>query len=125
MQGPDGQVTGIDHIPELTDMSQANLRKAKDTAAMLESGSIKIVTGDGRLGYAANGPYDAIHVGAAASEIHQELIDQLKSPGRMFLPVEENWGNQYMWRVEKDNEGKVTKERLFGVLFVPLTDRRN
>ena len=28
------------------------------------------------------GPYDAIHVGAAAASMHQSLIDQLKAPGR-------------------------------------------
>lgn len=31
------------------------------------------------------GPYDAIHVGAAASEIHQSLVDQLNSPGRWVV----------------------------------------
>jgi hypothetical protein len=32
-------------------------------------------------------PYQVIHVGAAAPHIPQELIDQLDSPGRMFIPV--------------------------------------
>ena len=36
----------------------------------------------GRLGYAEGSPYDAIHVGAAAADFHQPLIDQLKAPGR-------------------------------------------
>ena len=35
------------------------------------------------------GPYDAIHVGAAAPTLPQPLIDQLACPGRMFIPVGE------------------------------------
>jgi len=31
-------------------------------------------------------------------------------------------GSQYIWTVDKDEQGVVTKERLFGVRYVPLTD---
>lgn len=31
------------------------------------------LVGDGRLGHAADGPYDAIHVGAAADILPQEV----------------------------------------------------
>ena len=37
---------------------------------------------DGRLGFEEGAPYDAIHVGAAAAEVHQGLVEQLKAPGR-------------------------------------------
>jgi len=33
--------------------------------------------GDGRLGYAGEGPYDAIHVGAAAAQIPQAVCVKL------------------------------------------------
>ena len=42
---------------------------------------------DGRQGWPEFAPYDAIHVGAAAPEIPQPLIDQLKPGGRMLSPV--------------------------------------
>lgn len=47
----------------------------------------------------------------------QELVDQLAKPGRMFIPVddEEGWGGQSIWQVDKDAEGNVNKQRLFGV----------
>ncbi len=32
-----------------------------------------MVVGDGRKGYEAEGPYDAIHVGAAADELPRQL----------------------------------------------------
>jgi protein-L-isoaspartate O-methyltransferase len=69
------------------------------------------------------GPYDAIHVGAAADEIPQPLLDQLKAPGRMFIPVEEGY-SQYIYQVDKDKDGNVKRLRKEGVMYVPLTDAR-
>lgn len=43
--------------------------------------------------------------------------------GRIFIPVEDPDGyGQYIWTVDKDTKGDVTKKRLFGVRYVPLTD---
>lgn len=51
-----------------------------------------------------------------------KLIEQLKKPGRMFIPVEGEPGEgQSIWQVDKDVDGKVTRKKLFGVLYVPLT----
>lgn len=120
---PGGQVVGVEHIPQLCKMSVENLKKDRTHARMLEEGIIKIVQRDGRLGYPDAAPYDAIHVGAAASPIPQALIDQLKAPGRMFIPVEENY-SQYIWQVDKDKDGIVTKTKTYGVQYVPLTDAK-
>ena len=62
---------GIDHIDELIKWSQENVRK--DNPALLDSGRIKFVVGDGRKGYPADAPYNAIHVGAAAPTLPQEV----------------------------------------------------
>merc|ERR1711939_684708 len=60
---------------------------------------------------------------AAAVELHQELVDQLRSPGRIFIPVEDaRGGGQYIWVVDKDANGSVTKKKTYGVRYVPLTD---
>lgn len=40
---------------------------------MLKNENLKLISGDGRLGYEADAPYDAIHVGAAAAEIPQAV----------------------------------------------------
>ena len=39
------------------------------------------------LGAADRGPYNAIHVGAAAATMPQDLVDQLADNGRMVIPV--------------------------------------
>ena len=120
----DGKVVGVDHIQGLTDLATKNMRKSEEGRRLLDNGKVEIILGDGRKGYPEEAPYDAIHVGAAAATMHQDLIDQLKSPGRMFIPVEDTggWGSQWIWVVDKDKEGKVTRRKDMGVRYVPLTD---
>ncbi|KAI4124331.1 MAG: hypothetical protein LQ338_004844 [Usnochroma carphineum] len=118
--GPEGRVIGIDHIQGLVDLANANMAKSEEGREMLRSGKVRFIKGDGREGYREGGPYDAIHVGAAAREEHRALVEQLKAPGRMFIPV--GTGSQWIWVVDKDTEGKVRREKAFGVRYVPLTD---
>lgn len=76
---------------------------------------------DGRLGWPENAPYDAIHVGAAAPEIPQPLIDQLKPGGRLVIPVGKSF--QDLKVVDKKIDGSVTIQSKLSVRYVPLTSR--
>lgn len=128
-----GKVVGIDHIQELVDGANSNLKK-DGLGSNLDEGSILNVCGDGRKGMESEAPFDAIHVGAAARGIPQALIDQLKAPGRMFIPVQEEddgegglgggrgGGEQNIYQVEKLEDGRVERQKICGVLYVPLTD---
>lgn len=42
----------------------------------------------------------------------------------MFIPVEDEHDRdaQYVWRIEKDKDGNISRKRLFGVRYVPLTN---
>jgi protein-L-isoaspartate(D-aspartate) O-methyltransferase len=119
--GPSGSVIGIDHIQPLVDMGSTNMAKSKEGRRMLGSGQVKFVKGDGRKGWEEGAPYDAIHVGAAAAEHHSSLVEQLKAPGRLFVPVEEG-RSQYIFVIEKQEDGSVERKKLYGVQYVPLTD---
>ncbi|KAI9860151.1 MAG: hypothetical protein M1813_006261 [Trichoglossum hirsutum] len=119
---PDGLIIGVDHIQGLVDLAVNNVKKSKDGQALLESKRVQFIKGDGRLGYEEGGPYDAIHVGAAAASVHQPLIDQLKSPGRIFIPVEDGFYMQHIWIIDKKEDGTVEKKKMYGVSYVPLTD---
>ena len=117
-------VVGIEHIRALRNLGESNMRKSPSGRRLLDEGIAKFVYGDGRKGWSEDAPYDVIHVGAAATCVHDELLRQLKAPGRMFIPVEDvdGWGSQSVWCVDKDERGSVKREKLFGVMYVPLTD---
>ncbi|KAL6709526.1 hypothetical protein ACN47E_001461 [Coniothyrium glycines] len=119
--GPSGSVIGIDHIQPLVDMANRNIAKSAEGRQMLDSGQVKFVLGDGRKGWKEGAPYDAIHVGAAAAEHHQELTEQLKAPGRLFVPVAEG-RLQHIYVIDKDEKGEIERKKMYGVQYVPLTD---
>jgi protein-L-isoaspartate(D-aspartate) O-methyltransferase len=118
---PQGTVIGIEHIQPLVDLATTNMSKSEEGRQLQTSGHVKFIKADGRKGWPGEAPYDAIHVGAAAVELHKELIDQLKAPGRLFIPVEDGW-EQYIFVVDKKEDGTVEKKKLYGVRYVPLTD---
>ncbi|XP_048329388.1 protein-L-isoaspartate O-methyltransferase 1 isoform X2 [Ziziphus jujuba] len=120
MVGPQGHAVGVEHIPELVSSSIQNIEKSA-AASLLKEGSLQVHVGDGRLGWPELAPYDAIHVGAAAPEIPQPLIDQLKPGGRMVIPV----GNifQDLKVVDKNLDGSVSVRSETSVRYVPLTTR--
>lgn len=83
---------------------------------------IKLVVGDGRLGYLEEAPYDAIHVGAAANPVPKALLDQLSVGGCLFIPVGAEYGSQMIKTYVKRENGSFDVESLMGVRYVPLTD---
>ncbi|PHH59458.1 hypothetical protein CDD81_3188 [Ophiocordyceps australis] len=126
--GSGGRVVGLEHIDALRDLGEANMRRSDRGRELLDKGSVEFVLGDGRMGWEEQGgKWDVIHVGAAAKEVHPQLLAQLKAPGCIFIPVDddEDGTSQHIWRIEQDKEGKLSKKQLFGVRYVPLTDAPN
>ncbi len=82
---------------------------------------VKIINGDGSKGYAEKAPYDRIVVTAAAPNVPQPLVDQLKAGGIMLIPVGSVSLFQNLLKITKAQNGKIKQENLGGVAFVPLT----
>jgi protein-L-isoaspartate(D-aspartate) O-methyltransferase len=94
------------------------------TKALLESlgyTNVHVKIGDGYAGWPAHAPFDGIIVTAAAKEVPQPLIDQLKPGGRMIIPVKRSFMAQELMLIEKDARGEISREDVLPVRFVPLT----
>jgi protein-L-isoaspartate(D-aspartate) O-methyltransferase len=75
--------------------------------------------GDGMEGKPTYGPYDKILVTAAASEIPEKLLQQLKIGGIMVIPVGDRF-SQSMVRIIKESETNYKKTNHGSFVFVPL-----
>lgn len=75
--------------------------------------------GDGYLGKPQYGPYDGILVTAAAPDVPDQLLKQLKIGGRLVIPVGGS-DTQVMKRIVRmgDDEYETTEHGLFA--FVPM-----
>jgi protein-L-isoaspartate(D-aspartate) O-methyltransferase len=107
------QVFTIERIPALGDASAARLKS-------LGYSNIEYRSGNGYDGWPEHAPYDAIIVTAAASHIPQVLIEQLRSGGRLVIPVGLPNLPQELMLVEKDEQGEIHTRYILGVAFVPL-----
>ena len=94
---------------------------AKERLTSLGYDNVTVRAGDGYLGWEERAPFDAILVTAAAPEIPQPLVDQLKPGGIMIIPVGPRSQVQSLRRIQKAEDGSTANEEIIPVVFVPLT----
>ena len=92
--------------------------KSKKIVSDFNRNNIKLIFGDGYMGSEIDAPFDAIIITAAPDEIPKSLIQQLKTHGRMIMPLNKN-GKQILLRIKNTPKGVIMKE-IDDVLFVPM-----
>jgi protein-L-isoaspartate(D-aspartate) O-methyltransferase len=113
----DGIVPNISS--ECGDVSDGAGHSASDDDGNAVKAVVVVRHGDGWGGAPDLAPFDAIHVGAAASELPPALVAQLAVGGRMVIPVGER-ECQSLLRVDKGADGNLTTTELCKVRYVPL-----
>jgi len=86
--------------------------------------NIKYFYGDGYEGLPTFAPFDRVIVTAAAPYIPEKLVTQLKTGGKMVIPVGEG-NTQLMLRLTKLPDGSTSREELEKFSFVPMVEGRN
>ncbi len=107
------RVYSIEIVQVLAVAAEKSLRE-------LQYQNIEIRIGDGYKGWPEKAPFDAIVVTAAAPQVPEALLAQLKAGGKMVIPVGAAGGTQELLLITKDADGKSREKRILPVRFVPL-----
>ena len=107
--GPEGEIIGVELIPELVLYGIENLKKYNFANAKIIQAQKEV------FGFPDKAPFDKILVSAAAESLPQTLVGQLKIGGRMVIPIESS-----VWRIDKKSEKEIDKKEFRGFAFVPL-----
>ena len=110
-----GHVYTVEIVKGLAETARKNIMNAG------YGDRVTIIMGDGSKGYPEKAPFDRMLVTAAAPEVPKPLVDQLKLDGILLIPVGSYTMFQTLWKLTKENDGKLKQENLGGVAFVPLT----
>jgi len=94
--------------------------KAAATLADLGYHNVHVLHGDGTRGWAENAPYDAIVVAAGGPQVPESLKEQLKTGGRLVIPVGADQRAQELVRVTRISTSEFRSEDIADVRFVPL-----
>lgn len=93
--------------------------RAKAVLAAEGFTNVKVVEGDGTLGWPEAAPFDAIIVTAGGPAPPEALCEQLVDGGRLVIPIGKKRRSQRLLRVTRKGD-RFVEERLGAVRFVPL-----
>jgi protein-L-isoaspartate(D-aspartate) O-methyltransferase len=95
--------------------------RAAKTLQAQKYDNVHVKVGDGYLGWPEHALFDKIIVTCSPDKVPQLLVDQLKDGGRMVIPVGERY--QQTLYLFKKTGGKMLRETLLPVIFVPMTGK--
>ena len=81
--------------------------------------NLKFFYGDGFEGLPTYAPFDKVIITAAAPFIPPKLVAQLRTGGKMVIPVDDG-PHQRMLRLTKNDDGSMSEESFENFSFVPM-----
>jgi protein-L-isoaspartate(D-aspartate) O-methyltransferase len=108
------EVYSMEIVPELA-------ARAAETLADLGYEKVRVRSGDGYLGWPEAAPFAAVIVTAAGPEIPRALVDQLRTGGRLVMPLGGELEDQWLVVVTKQADGSLQMNDVLPVRFVPIT----
>ena len=105
------EVYSVERVLPLADKARERLQQCGYRNA-------RVYSGDGTVGLAEFQPYDRVLVTAGAPALPQTLVRQLKTQGKLVIPVGDRFLQKLMV-VEKQGE-KIVQDEVCGCVFVPL-----
>lgn len=106
-------VVGVERHAELAALARGRMHR-------LGLVNVSIVHGDGTRGYPPAAPFDVIMCAAAGREVPREWLEQLAPGGRIIMPMGPQDGLQHLVRLTRQPDGRLHREELEPVRFVPL-----
>lgn len=107
-----GSVVSIERHADLAAFARENLAAA--------GYDVRVVVGDGTLGYEEGAPYDRIVVTAGAPRLAKSWIRQTKVGGLIVAPIGRSTFSQILVTATKTAEGTVREREGTPCAFVPL-----
>lgn len=112
-------------LAEITDqvytieIRESLAQQAAQTLSRLGYSSVQVKQGDGYFGWEAYAPFDAIIITCAANHVPPLLLKQLRTGGKLLLPLGSTTYYQTLTLITKRPEGEEVTY-LGGVAFVPM-----
>jgi protein-L-isoaspartate(D-aspartate) O-methyltransferase len=106
------RVVSIELVEGLARLARQNLKRTGWDQ------NVAVVAGDGSVGYREGAPYDAISVAAAAPGVPDTLVEQLRDPGRLVIPIGSRLEQSLMIVTKRNGATKSRVET--NCRFVPL-----
>ena len=95
-------------------------RTARLTLESFAYSNVCFRIGDGYDGWPDRAPFDGIVVTAAAVSVPPKLVEQLRTGGRMVIPVGDATGGQTLQLVAKESDEAIDIKDTVPVRFVPM-----
>lgn len=114
--GDEGHMVSVEKYESLAEKEKRNLDRAGID-------NVKVVVGDGSVGYPEEAPYNRIYYTCAAPKVPDMVLDQLSDDGLVLAVVGPARGTQRLVRIWLES-GEKKEEMLTYCIFVPLVGEK-